>query len=140
MINDFTRKFTEEKIDYILIDKRFYLVNEDLSLLLPKIDINCESVGVFLGKMVKTHFVPSLPLIQWIGERTKSLAQIDEKSSWLFICGRDVFNDSILSCSVGKGHVIVQNDKNEVLGYGFKDSKGIANNRHIGEYLTVESL
>ena len=76
--------------------------------------------GIFLGKEKKGRFEPSLALLEILAPHSQKKAVIDEKSAWLFLCGRDVFISGILSDpSLEPGElVLVQNQRDENLGYG----------------------
>ncbi len=76
--------------------------------------------GIFLGKEKKGRFEPSLALLEILAPHSQKKAIIDEKGAWLFICGRDVFKEGVLSDpSLEPGElVLVQNQQDENLGYG----------------------
>ena len=115
-------------------------MGEDLKNL--KIDRETHSKGLFLGED-KKGFKPSLALLEMIAKDSKRKAFLNEKGAWMFICGRDVFGESIEKSSVEEGLVLVQNDKDENLGYGkIWKKKGelfIKNILDKGDYLRREN-
>lgn len=75
------------------------------------------SVGEFMGER-KAKFSPSPALINKMsihGERVI----VDKKGAWLFLCGRDIFGNSVLDGKPQRGKpVFVFNQTGENLGYG----------------------
>jgi len=63
-------------------------------------------------------------LIDVISEISQKKVFISQKAEWLFLCGRDVFEDSITKKYSDEKIVLVQNEKDENLGYGVFIKKG----------------
>ena len=53
-----------------------------------------------------------------LSKDSKKKLYVNKKAEWLFLCGRDLFGSSIKRSDVKKGLVLVQNEKDENLGYG----------------------
>ena len=91
-------------------------------------------------------FIPSPAFPDLLSEKTQKKVSINSKAEWLFLCGRDVFetsvmkNNSGLSCSELKSGnlVLVQNEKDENLGVGRVGEKMIKNLLDKGSYLRDE--
>jgi len=56
----------------------------------------------------------------------------------MFLCGRDAFADNIVKANVNSGLVLVQNEKDENLGLGILNEKGIRNILDRGDFLRRE--
>ena len=114
---EFTKKFTNEKIGNVIkVQRNFFQVSEELLKVKSQIKKEPFALGSYLGSGKPFH--PSTALLDWLGERTKRFVVVDKKAAWLFLCGRDLFSESIVQRNVDKGLVIVKNESNEVLGYG----------------------
>ena len=97
---------------------RYFLLNEVLLKIARK---DFYHAGIYLGKIKKGKFFPSFNLLTMLskGEANKIVA--DKKAAWLFICGRDIFSQGILTVrgSQKKGdHALVLNELGECLGFG----------------------
>jgi ribosome biogenesis protein Nip4 len=139
-LEQFTKQFTDH-FDLRPVQKirnQYFLVDNSLA---KKIPLQPQSIGLFLGTL-KKDLQPSPALIDLLAKTSTKKAIIDDKAAWLFLCGRDVFPQSILKNAVSEGLVLVQNEKDENLGLGkmFKGKNGmmIRNLLDKGEYLRME--
>ncbi len=124
-IDDFTAKFTKERMGNVIqVRRNFYHVSDELMQMKEKIGKEPFAVGTYLGTGKPFH--PSHALLDWIDARTERCIEIDRKSAWLFLCGRDVFAQSILKKKVDDGLVIVKNELGEVLGLGELTGRKVA--------------
>ncbi|MFT4304704.1 MAG: hypothetical protein ACMXX8_01300 [Candidatus Woesearchaeota archaeon] len=143
MINEFINKFCNIELEYIQIKDSFYLLNEELKQKYNNLNENSialdqpEHIGLYLGKINKNKFIPSFNLLEIISKNCNKKAIIKSRASWLFLCGRDAFNKSIIK-STGNEEILVLNEKDEILGYGFKDKNGIKNLLDRGDFLRRE--
>jgi ribosome biogenesis protein Nip4 len=143
MINEFINNFCDEEIDFIQIKDSYYLLSYEIKQIYSFLNENSlsldepELIGNYLGKITKNKFIPSFYLLEWINNKTNQKIIINSRASWLFLCGRDVFNKSIIS-SNNKGKVIVLNENNEVLGYGIFNNDGVKNLFDRGDFLRRE--
>jgi len=127
---------------------RFFLLNNNIK---PAVKDNFFYAGTFLGK-VRTHkFFPSFTLLSMLAKQEANRVIIDKKAAWLFICGRDIFQKSILQ-TYGKihknDHILILNEFKECLGFGKvltelkpqtdKNMPAIANVLDIGDFLRRE--
>ena len=116
-VEEFTKKFTGDKLKNVIkLQRNFFQVSDELLKFKSRIKKEPFAIGTYLGSGKPFH--PSAALLDWVGERTKRYVEVDRKAAWLFLCGRDLFSNSILKKNVDKGLVIVKNEENEVLGYG----------------------
>lgn len=97
---------------------RYFLLNEDLKREIRK---DFFYAGAYLGKIKDAIFFPSFILLAMIGKEKANKIIVDEKTAWLFICGRDVFKRGILKVmgSKRKGdYTLIVNEHDECLGFG----------------------
>jgi len=97
---------------------RYFLLNEDLKREIRK---DFFYAGAYLGKIKDAIFFPSFILLAKIGKEKANKIIVDEKTAWLFICGRDVFKRGILKVmgSKRKGdYTLIVNEHDECLGFG----------------------
>jgi ribosome biogenesis protein Nip4 len=108
---EFDKKLTAEKRG------RHFLLTEDLRKL-PLNDFFF--AGKYLGKSKKGKFFPSFNLLRMIACKDANKITVDERTEWLFICGRDVFGQGIIGkSSANKGqYVLVMNKHGDCLGFG----------------------
>lgn len=114
-VEQYIERFTEDKIENVIqIKRNFYQVSEELMKVKNSIKSEPFAIGTYLGSGKPFH--PSVALLDWLDKRTDRYVVLDKKASWLFLCGRDIFEDSIVKKNVDSGFVIVKNERGEVLG------------------------
>jgi ribosome biogenesis protein Nip4 len=119
MIHKFIKQFTQEEIkDIIQVRKDYYLANQDLLETKNKIKLEPSSIGLYLGTATGKTFQPSPALIELIAKKSNNKIFINKNTEWLFLCGRDIFGKGIIKANTQEGLVLVQNQKDENLGYG----------------------
>ncbi len=124
-LDDFTKKFTDEKLNNVIKLKRnFFQASGELLKIKDAIKQEPFAIGTYLGSGKPFH--PSTALLDWLGERTEKYVVVDHKAAWLFLCGRDLFAQSILEKNTDKGDVLVKNQLGEVLGYGVFTGRKVA--------------
>jgi 60S ribosome subunit biogenesis protein NIP7 len=143
MIKEFINHFCEMDLEYIQINDSFYIIEDSIKEVYNKIEHNkdlsidaAEYVGFYLGKVKRNKFIPSFSLLELISSKTDQKVIINSRASWLFLCGRDVFKKSIVDLKYG--YVLVLNQENEILGYGFSDNNGVKNHLDKGDFLRRE--
>ncbi len=96
---------------------RYYLLSKKLKHQVPK---GFFYIGSYLGAIKGASFFPSFLLLAMIAERKANKLVIDKKTAWLFICGRDIFQQGILKeNNLKKGdYTLIMNEHNECLGFG----------------------
>ena len=125
-LKTFCKYFTDKEIpDVVKIGRRYYQAEASLVSAKDKITSrDTFSIGLPLGEE-KKGFQPSLALLDILAKTSDKKAFIAKKASWLFLCKRDVFEDSILQSKVKTGLVLVQNERDENLGLGeLKEHRG----------------
>jgi len=116
-IDNFARKFTDEELTNVIqLKSSSFMVSDDVWKIKNKVDKTPFAAGLFLGD--KKPFHPSMGMLDWLNERTDKYVVVDKKAAWLFLCGRDVFDHSIVKKNASSGLVLVKNEFGEVLGYG----------------------
>jgi len=99
-------------------ENRYFLLNETLKELVRK---NFFYAGEYLGKIKNGKFFPSFNLLTMIAKQKANKIVVDEKTEWLFICGRDIFKRGIMKIigSKRKGnYTLIMNRYGECLGFG----------------------
>lgn len=139
----FVKQFTNVKISGVVkIKRKYFLPGDGIQEIASKIDREPYAVGIFLGEK-KKDFKPSPALLDIIAKISDKKIFISEKAEWLFLCGRDIFGDSIIKSNIVSGPVLVQNQKDENLGYGLLSGKrghlSIKNILDKGDYLRSEA-
>lgn len=96
---------------------RYYLLSKKLKHQVPK---GFFYIGSYLGAIKGASFFPSFLLLAMIAERKANKLVIDKKTAWLFICGRDIFQQGILKeNNLKKGdYTLIMNEHNKCLGFG----------------------
>ncbi|PLW79832.1 hypothetical protein C0585_05820 [Candidatus Woesearchaeota archaeon] len=142
MIEEFCKDFDFEiKGNIVEINNGFYLSNELLEEVRNKNSEKPKNVGIFLGEVKKGRFSPSIPLLKMINKHTKKKIIVDKKAAWLFICGRDIMERSVIKSEVSKGLCIVQDESGDFLGLAKIEKKKdiFANNViDLGDYIRRE--
>lgn len=127
---------------------RYFLLNRKLKNL-TKNYRGWIHAGTYLGKVKGEAFQPSFLLLSMIAQKAKNRIFVDDKSAWLFACGRDIFKEGILKIegSQKKGdYTLIFNRHGECLGYGvivknlnkLKSGLAVKNILDIGDFLRRE--
>jgi ribosome biogenesis protein Nip4 len=149
-IEDFARQFgasiSSDESLIVRRENRYFLINEKLKKLIAK---DFFYVGTYLGKTKNGKFFPSFNLLSMIAEKKANKTIADDKTEWLFICGRDIFKRGIVRVmgSKRKGdYTLILNQHGECLGFGrilhnLDDKRGkaaIKNISDVGDFLRRE--
>ncbi len=129
-MQEFFSRFTERPLSELfpqVIRKReeYYALSEDIKEIvghLPEKEV--VSAGTYLGAMKKGRFVPGTAVLDTLSKISERKVFLEQKQAWLFLCGRDVFADSVRKANVKEGYVLVQSMENENLGYGVYRREG----------------
>jgi len=120
-----TAKNLKEFLSFFVDDISFEYVQQGRSYFLknPSTDLKIEQTplieGLPLGRE-DNFFKPSLFLLELISKQTKNKIFINANAEWLFLCGRDIFLESIEKNNSKNKIFLVQNNKDENLGLGMK--------------------
>jgi ribosome biogenesis protein Nip4 len=153
-INDFINRCGSSiNLDEQLIvekQNRFFLINETLR---PRVQKDFFYAGAYLGKLKDRIFFPSFILLAMMAEEKANKTVVDNKTAWLYICGRDVFKRGILNMTGSKSrgdYTLVLNKNSECLGFGKilrniheekdKNKVIVKNISNIGDFLKREKL
>jgi ribosome biogenesis protein Nip4 len=108
----------EEKL-VVKKQNRYFLLNPQLKNFASE---DFFYAGTYLGKVKDGVFFPSFNLLSMIAERKEAnKIFVDNKTEWLFICGRDIFKQGVtkVAGSKKKGDLaLVLNQRGECLGFG----------------------
>jgi len=126
---------------------RYFLLNANLKRLIRK---DFFYAGTYLGKIKNGRFFPSFSLLKILAETEANRIIVDERTEWLFICGRDVFRRGITKVfgSLKKDdYTLILNRHGECLGFGrlvrdIVDKNGrvvVKNISDIGDFLRRET-
>jgi ribosome biogenesis protein Nip4 len=146
LFNMFTRQFTNTELtDIRRVGRNFYLAEERLWNIKNGVNRDVYALGTFLGEE-KMGFSPSPALIDFISKFPDAQSKkifINKKAEWLFSCGRNVLSDSIVKnpTALTEGLVLVQNERDENLGYGQFKKEDTLIIKHIldkGRYLRLD--
>ena len=126
------------------INNRRFTVGENLDDYVFRWD-NLVYAGKLLGRD-RRLFHPSPALLQEVASEEGSLnrVHVDRETGWLFVCGRDVFEESLLSREGGfeEGDLSLVMLDGDCLGYGvveaFQGRKILKNVFDIGDFLRRE--
>ncbi|MFW6378803.1 MAG: hypothetical protein ACOCZV_02165 [Nanoarchaeota archaeon] len=142
-INRFTKGdvFSETRITQS--KGSFFYVPERIENLVSSAKETPSMTGLYLGTVRDGTFHASLSLLEMLKAHTKRHITLNKKASWLFVCGRDVFFENVMSAIPDdKGLFLVCDDKHEVIGLGKQDrQKGkrlVQNITDIGKRLRQE--
>ena len=149
-INDFAHQIGAEiALKKNLVMKQndhYFLISNNLKIALRP---DFFYAGIYLGKAKGRRFFPSFNLLEILSRSKSNKVVIDKKTSWLFICGRDIFRKGILSfegSTQRDSHTLIMNEYNECLGFGRiirslnKEGDGvfIKNISDVGDFLRRE--
>ena len=149
-LNEFVKRFRTHIVldETLLVEKegKYYLLNKKLR---KRISKDFLYAGTYLGETIHKEFVPSFPLLNMVAKADASKVYVDEKTEWLFICGRDVFKRGVKKATgaTGRGDcTLVMNLRGECLGFGqflvdsTEDIEGVAvqNLLDLGDFLRRE--
>jgi|SRR3989344_664143 len=127
-INQFASQFAVNLDDskLVKIGKHYYYADKSLSEIRSKITRDVFSLGIYLGEQDK-HFNPSPGFIDILAKlASKRKVFVNKKAEGLFLYGRNILLDSISKNpeNIREGIVLVQNEKDENLGYGLFQTQG----------------
>jgi ribosome biogenesis protein Nip4 len=139
----FIEQFTKQKLfDEALVRRignDFFLVQPELAQILKKIRLPPLQVGLYLGREEAKTAKPSLDLLQMLAKTDAKKVWLNEKGSWMFICKRPALAPSIVKNEAKEGElVLVMTERDECIGYGIFDGKGVKNYYDIGDFLRRE--
>jgi ribosome biogenesis protein Nip4 len=150
LLNDFIRLFNASlMLDQNLVEKRenrYYLLSENLKRFIKK---DFLYAGTYLGETRGGTFLPSSIFLSMIAETAKNKTYVDQKTEWLFVCGRDIFKKGVTRVNGSRekdDFTLIMNVHDECIGFGTMtgalNEKGenvaVRNMFDIGDFLRRE--
>jgi len=116
-IETFTKHFGKIELPSVTHLRRntFLLTKEQQEILVKLRDTTIHVAGTFLGSEEK-YFRPSPALLEILREKGAHTYELDDKTSYLFLCGRDVLEAG----NAPDGFLILIDKQGRILGYGKK--------------------
>ncbi|MFP4118656.1 MAG: hypothetical protein ACLFTH_01220 [Candidatus Woesearchaeota archaeon] len=127
-LHSFIERFTSQipfEPDMVIKEQGAYFeVPERIRDLVARVRERPSNQGLFLGREKDGIFRAGTALLERIAPITNRKVVLNSKASWLFVCGRDVFEKNILPQSTdATGLVLVLDEDEEVLGLAKADKK-----------------
>ena len=119
MLNSFVKKFIDFNLNFIKLDNKYYLKNDELSK--KKLDIKENIFGLYLGEEKKGEFYPSFGLLDILSKYSNEKLFVNNLGEIDFLYGKDLRKrhvDRIYGENISGIFKLVQNKYNENLGYG----------------------
>ena len=147
-IKQFTNKRFIDARNLLVVENKFFVINEKLKNIIKKTGKEPFYAGTYIGKSKGFKFFPSFALLQRIAIYTTNKIWVDDKTEWLFVCGRDIFAKGIIKATGHKekgGISLIFNQHNELLGFGKivkkldKKEVVVENILDVGDFLRRES-
>ena len=128
--------------EILLIRNKHYLLTAACQDLLKTIKKPAISASTYLGIDKTKTFEPSLWLLNYLACASAQKIVVNEKSAWLFVCGRDVLRESVLEGQWQRDQaVLVINEQGDCLGWGHWQESGktaVKRQYDIGDFLRRE--
>lgn len=137
-IAEFIACFTHEKLAWRQRGRKYFIIPSEMLRHEKTIFPALSTIGLFLGETKNNAFFPSLALLTILAKQSQKKAFVTDKAAWLFLCGKDIQNESIIKKNSKEGIILVQNKNDENLGYGKITKTGIKNILDRGDYLRRE--
>jgi ribosome biogenesis protein Nip4 len=147
VFTSFTKQFVEhfDTSSIKSIGRSYYLAEPELRDIKDSVKRDIFAMGVFLGE-AKDKFYPTPAFLEMVAKNPASdnrKIYVNKKAEWLFLCGRNILMESIAKNphNISEGLVLVQNERDENLGYGIFKQEGkdlvVRNLLDRGMYLRV---
>ncbi len=124
-LEEFVSWFTVKKINYVVVEERFFLCSKKLSA--ARLDCAGLTVcGVLLGQMKNGCFSPSFGLLDWLADCCVEKMVVNGYGEIDFLYGKHLRKRHVVSVSGSKkkdAAKLVENEHGEVLGFGFLDAE-----------------
>jgi ribosome biogenesis protein Nip4 len=142
-MKQFIAQFTKQKLfddaSVRRIGNDFFLMPAELSSIMKKIKLPPLHAGLYLGREAEKTAKPSLDLLQMLSKTDAKKVWLNEKGAWMFICRRPALASSIVKNEAKEGEIVlVITERDECIGHGVFDGKGVKNYYDIGDFLRRE--
>jgi ribosome biogenesis protein Nip4 len=128
-------------------ENRYFLLSDGLKKIVHR---DFYYAGLYLGKVKEGKVFPSFPLLAILAKKESNKIVVDSRTAWLFICGRDIFRNGIVTVRRSRkegSYTLVLNEHEECLGFGKiicnldKECAGavVKNISDIGDFLRREA-
>jgi ribosome biogenesis protein Nip4 len=116
-VSQFNASIPLDKSKIVKKRNRYYMLSKALKKQAPK---GFFYAGTYLGAVKGASFFPSFLLLQMMAQQKANKLVVDNKTAWLFICGRDIFKKGITKDNnLKKGEfALILNQNGECLGFG----------------------
>lgn len=79
--------------------------------------------GIYLGEINKNKFTPSTQFIDMFLKDSQYSVTVDDKTAYLYLCGRDIIEASGIQVDVSDDcHILVKDQQGNILGYGITEN------------------
>jgi len=116
---DFVSKFTSTKIEFVKINNKYFLKDEQLAK--HKLPDKEKYFGLYLGEDVNDQFVPSFGLLDWLSDHSKEKVFVKDIGEMDFLYGKPLRARHVdhVEGETKIGFLkLIQNINDENLGYG----------------------
>lgn len=116
---DFISKFTDKKLEFIKINNKYFLKNEELAK--HRLEQKEKYFGLFLGEDINEQFVPAFGLLDWLSENSNEKVFVKDIGEMDFLYGKPLRSRHVDHVQGGTkiGFLkLIQNVNDENLGYG----------------------
>jgi len=137
MIEEFIKKFTNKKLEWVRKEDKYFLKDEFLYKVQKEIPLKPSRTGLFLGIEKEGRFNPSLALLELISKHSEKKLFLGKKNEWFFLCGRDIFIKNNKNYQ-DRDMVLIQNKNDENIGLGRFDKDTMINVFDRGDFLRRE--
>lgn len=114
------RRFDKGNNEMFVQDNKYYLITSQMHEIINRTK-KPFFAGTYIGKARGRKFFPSVNLLNMMAQNSRNKVWVNDKTAWLFVCGRDIFSGGIEKSTpcVYKGIItLILNKNNEVLGFG----------------------
>ena len=146
LLNEFVYNFINETLENVIKEEnKYFMVSPEVKKISEAIKKKPIHIGIFLGEDKNGLFFPSMELLNILSNKSDKKIFVKEKSEWQFLNKKDIVGRSIIKADAKKGLVLIQNEKDENIGYGkvirdvnTKEDIVVKNYLDRGEYLRIE--
>ncbi len=139
MLDNFVKKFTDSKINYVKIKNNYFLENKSLEKY--RLDRDEDIFGLFLGEEKSGEFIPSFGLLEILTKHTNEKIIVNDMGEIDFLYKKNMRTRHVLEIKgkkMPKTLKLVQNKFDENLGYG--QLAGNKNNKQVLKHILDRGL
>jgi NOL1/NOP2/fmu family ribosome biogenesis protein len=143
LLRELNSGYSPEDSRIIRINDQYFIL--DAKLCEPPARKDLVYAGLYLGRDRRV-FEPSAILLETLSkEKETRKVNVDRETAWLFVCGRDIFQENILHVEgeLGLGSYCLVLYDGRCLGYGryetVYDARMVRNYFNVGDFLHREN-